>query len=147
MKILILMRHGQASFQIASDGWRPLTSDGEEQSKQAGQLLQFHRWIAPTILCSPLLRAKQSASLVAQKTGSRVQVAKELDGRLSAVGLIDFAMKQLEKIDCIMLVGHNPNISLAAALLSGRYISFATGEVAVFDVTDPKKPALLLERE
>lgn len=147
MKILILMRHGQASFQVASDGLRPLTADGEEQSKQAGQLLRYHHWIAPTILCSPLLRAKQSAALVAQKTGSRVQVAHELDGRLSAVGLIDFAMEQLKKADFVMLVGHNPNVSLAAAVLSGRYVSFGTGDVAVFDVTNPKKPILLLEKE
>ncbi len=145
MKTLILMRHGQAEFCDGTDAQRALTGAGQEQTQQTGIALKQAGFIPQLILCSPLLRAHQSAILAGQAWAQTPLDIPELDGRLSAAGLLDFARAQLAQQDCIMLVGHNPNISLVAAMLSGKYISFRPADCAAFDVTDFKKPTLLFQ--
>lgn len=145
MKILILMRHGQAGFATVSDGQRALTTIGEQQARQTGLSLKKAGFTPQLILCSPLLRARQSAALAAAVWGLSPVNASELDGRLSAAGLLEFAREELERTDALMLVGHNPNVSLAAGVLGGNYVSFRPGDCMVFDVTDFENPTLLFE--
>ena len=145
MKTLILMRHGQASVFTETDGQRPLTPAGKEQTALTGQKLKQNGFTPQIILCSPLLRARQSAQEAAAAWNLIPQNAIELDGRLSAVGLLQFAQEQFKKYDSIMLVGHNPAISLTAGVLSDRFISFRPADCAVFDITDPNTPKLLFQ--
>ncbi len=144
-KTLILMRHGQAGFAATSDAQRPLTSEGEEQARRTGQMLKQAGFTPQLILCSPLLRAQQSAQLAASAWEIAPQTEGSLDGRLSAAGLVDLAQEYLAEYDCILLVGHNPNVSLAAGLLNGQYVSFRPGNAMVFDVTDFNKPIVIFK--
>ena len=145
MKTLILMRHGQAAFFADTDSERSLTSDGKQQARQAGLHLCKAGFVPQIILCSPLLRARQSAQLAGQAWEISPVDAPELDGRLSAAGLLDFAQGLFEQYDAVMLVGHNPNISLAAGVLSGNYISFRPANCAVFEVTRFDAPKMLFQ--
>ena len=145
MKTLILMRHGQAGFASLTDGQRALTNEGEKQARQTGISLKKAGFVPQLILCSPLLRARQSAILAGQAWQLTPINANQLDGRLSAAGLLDFAREELEQRDCVMLVGHNPNVSLAAGILNGDYISFRPADCAVFDITDFDNPKLLFQ--
>ena len=145
MKTLILMRHGQAGFSANTDGQRALTLAGQEQARQAGLKLKQAGFVPQIILCSPLLRARQSAQLAGQAWGLSAIEARELDGRLSAAGLLDFAREKLEQYDHVMLVGHNPNVSLAAGVLNGTYISFRPADSAVFEVTNFDEPKMLFQ--
>lgn len=146
MKTLILMRHGQAEFSAESDFQRSLTETGREQVLQSARELSQAKFTVQKLLCSPLLRAKQSAQLVGNELGIVPQEESVLDGRLSAASLLDFAQEQLQEADCVMLVGHNPNISLAAGVLSGNYLSFRAGDCAAFDWTDPRQPKLIFRK-
>lgn len=145
MKTLILMRHGQAGFSVTIDGQRPLTPVGEQQTAQAGLHLKQAGFTPQVIFCSPLLRARQSAQLAGQAWKINPVNASELDGRLSAAGLVEFARELTAQYDSVMLVGHNPNISLAAGVLSENYISFRPADCAAFDVTDFDNPKLLFQ--
>lgn len=145
MKTLILMRHAQAGFSTETDGQRALTPTGKEQALQTGLSLKKAGFTPQVILCSPLLRARQSAQLAGSVWDLSPLDAPELDGRLSAAGLLEFASEQLQKYDHVMLVGHNPNVSIAAATLSGRFISFRPADVAGFDFTNPKNPKKIFE--
>ena len=145
MKTLILMRHGQAGFAALTDGQRALTAAGEEQALQTGLTLKKAGFVPQVILCSPLLRARQSAQLAGQAWQLSPVNAAELDGRLSAAGLLDFARKLSAQYDSLMLVGHNPNISLAAGILNDNYIAFRPADCAVFDITDFDNPKLLFQ--
>lgn len=145
MKTLILMRHGQAAFFADTDRERSLTPDGQAQARQAGVCLFKAGFVPQIILCSPLLRAQQSAQLAAEVWGISPVDASELDGRLSAAGLLDFAQGLFTQHDSVMLVGHNPNISLAAGVLSGNYLSFRPANCAVFDVTRFDAPKMLFQ--
>ena len=139
------MRHGQAEFYADTDRQRALTSAGKQQTQQTGMKLKQTGFAPQVILCSPLLRAQQSAQLAGQAWGLFPVNASELDGRLSAAGLLDFARKLFAQYNSVMLVGHNPNISLAAGILSGNYISFRPADCAVFDVTDFDAPKKLFQ--
>ena len=143
MKTLILMRHGQAEPYADTDAQRPLTPAGHKKVLTSAYALQKEGHLPSLLLCSPLLRALQSAQLVGETLGLSAQTEERLDGRCSAQELIDFAHAQLQKTDCIMLVGHNPNISLAASILRKEYTPFAAGGYAIFDLTDATRPKLL----
>lgn len=139
------MRHGQADFSSITDRERALTLAGQQQSRQAGICLSKAGLAPQIILCSPLLRARQSAQLAGQAWQLTPTDACQLDGRLSAAGLLEFAQEQLQNHDSVMLVGHNPNISLAAGLLSGDYISFRPADCMAFDVTSFDTPKMLFQ--
>lgn len=140
------MRHGQAGFSTEGDLSRPLTETGREQVLQTVAELSQAGLKPQKLLCSPLLRAQQSAQLVGNTFGITPQEEPVLDGRLSAAGLLAFAQEQLQETDCVMLVGHNPNISLAAGVLSGNYLSFRAGDAAAFDWTDLQQPKLIFRK-
>ena len=144
-KILIIMRHAQAEFSAQSDTQRTLTVAGEQQATRTGLLLKQAGFTPQLILCSPLLRARKSAQLAAQAWDMTPQDDFSLDGRLSAAGLLEMAQDYLSQYDCVMLVGHNPNVSLAAGLLTEKYISFRPADAAVFDVTDFHQPKCLFQ--
>lgn len=147
MKNLIFMRHGQASFGAMADHDRPLTPAGQEQARRAAQNL-LRRNLRPTLLlASPLLRAQQTGQIVSEVLQVPLHTAFDLDGRLSAQGLVQWAQEQLNTADSVLLIGHNPNVSLAAGLLSGRYHSFGPGDWAAFDWTDPQHPKYLEEEK
>ena len=140
------MRHGKAEPYAQTDTQRPLTPEGRQKIAAAAQALKKAGYQPDLLLCSPLLRARQSAQIASEILGVPAQTEALLDGRLSAHGLLDFAQKQLEKADCVILVGHNPNVSLASGILQQEYISLSAGGYAVFDWTDAKQPKLLLGR-
>lgn len=143
MKILILMRHSQAEPYAETDAQRALTPAGRDKAAATARTLQKAGYKPAVLLCSPLLRARQTAQTAGDILGLAPQAAEELDGRLSAKGLIDFAVQQLQKADCVMLVGHNPNCSIAAGILREEYAPFEAGTAAVFDMTDPQTPKFL----
>ena len=139
------MRHAQAGFSAATDAKRALTAEGEKQALHTGQVLKQAGLLPQLILSSPLLRAQQSAQLAAQAWGLTPQPENALDGRLSAAGLVELAQEYLAEYDCVLLVGHNPNISLAAGILTGTYVSFHPANAMAFDVSDWSHPQLIFQ--
>lgn len=83
-----LVRHGQAEnnlrFVLNSGGGKreyPLTEKGREQAQQAAELLGGEQ--ADVLYSSPILRAKQTAEIIAEKTGLPIL----FDDRLWEVGM------------------------------------------------------------
>ncbi len=142
MKILILMRHGKAEPYAETDAQRALTAAGQEKVRRTTHLLSQSGFTPQILLTSPLLRAQQSAEEAGKILKLIPQTVPQLDGRLTTQGLLDFALEQLQYTDRVMLVGHNPNLSLTASFLCGEYFSFDAGDAAVFDLTDPENPRL-----
>jgi phosphohistidine phosphatase len=114
--ILYLLRHGDALSQAADDASRPLSPLGEQQSAVAGRTLARLKSIPALVLASPLLRARQTATIVMDElrlTGLETteylspttdprQLLDELNGRAPASAL---------------LVGHLPSLQTAASLI------------------------------
>ena len=117
---LILIRHADAEREASSDFERELTDKGRKQSKRVGRFLAGAEVRPDAILTSPLVRARQSAELVADELGCKSAV--EDDQRLAS-GMAPkdaFAvLRDHEEDACVALVGHEPDFSELAGALAG----------------------------
>jgi phosphohistidine phosphatase len=135
MKKLYLVRHSIAeSFSpTGQDAGRRLSAAGIERARRmVAHLKSFH--VSPSaIVASPYERAQQTASLLAEGLGFEESIEK--DRRLIPTGNVrDVAalIQEFRELDELMLVGHEPWMSSAAALLltNGRLdIYFSPGSV------------------
>jgi phosphohistidine phosphatase len=121
---LYLIRHAEAhdlgERGVTEDAERPLTEQGEAQARQVGAGLQ-RRGVRPgVVLTSPLLRARQTAELLAAQWSSPVPEVQALAAlapgskrRKLARALNDLGQQQ------VFLVGHLPDLAEWAAWLIG----------------------------
>jgi len=127
---LYLMRHGPAEDQVESgvDADRPLSASGRERVRAVARCLADAGEEPLTIVTSPLVRAVQTAEIVALGTqiGERngtVEVRRGVAPGGDCVRLVHQLMADGRKRT--MLVGHEPDLSgLAASLLGGFGRSF-----------------------
>lgn len=129
---LYLLRHGLAGQhgdpRFLNDADRPLTNKGRKKiEKQMAGLERFE--IRPhLILSSPFARARETAEIVAQALGlrDRLVIDPALAAGASASAMLQAVQTHLpanlsESPDDVqvMIVGHEPDLSQAAAELSG----------------------------
>lgn len=121
---LFLIRHGiaaQRSSSIASeDTQRPLTAKGRKRVARIAESLHRLGYEVDWIVTSPLVRAAETAEIVAKS--SRPSVPRDVCAALSPGGspedLWSFLASNPQH-KRIMLVGHEPDLSELAALLIG----------------------------
>lgn len=135
-KIIVLMRHSKAldfyESGVKDDFSRPLSTQGILKAKEQASKLKTEINTAQIILVSPLLRARQTAQIVAEtlainKTEVMPQLADSMDGEyyISAV-------KQLAgEYQTAILIGHNPAISQAAGFYAKEFISMSAGDYKI----------------
>ena len=123
------LRHGIA---VEPEAWsgddfdRPLTREGRARLERQAKAIDELSLDLDCILTSPLLRAKQTAEIVADQLGMRDKLVE--DPRLAG----GFNLERLSAIlsahadaSSIMLVGHEPSMSMTI----GRAIGGATIEL------------------
>jgi phosphohistidine phosphatase len=122
---LYVMRHGPAqdAAESGADGDRALSASGRERVKNVAKTLLDAREAPQSIFTSPLVRAAQTAEIVAIITnlGDRagtVEVRREVAPGGSAVGLV--RSLALERKRRVMLVGHEPDLSALVSTLLGE---------------------------
>jgi phosphohistidine phosphatase len=120
-----LIRHAEAGDDAPRDEDRALTARGREDARRLGQALARRGVEFSLIVTSPLVRAVQTAEIVAAEIGyrDRITVTDLLvpEGAASRVlGLLRSTGRQLEGTPSIALVAHEPILSAVAAALIGR---------------------------
>jgi phosphohistidine phosphatase len=109
---LLIVRHAEAS-PGSPDELRPLTPEGREQARRLGASLRSEGFVADVVLCSPLLRARETARAL----GLGDPVADErLAPGATAADLRDAAAGRGETV---VVVGHQPDCGRAVAELRG----------------------------
>ncbi len=100
------------------DALRPLTAAGQEQARALAERLPA----ADAVLTSPLLRARQTAVLIARSAG----VEAEVEERLAPGATAGDVRASLEgRKGTIVVVGHQPDCSrIAAELVRGPEPAF-----------------------
>ena len=116
---LYLMRHGaaleQASGGAPDDAKRPLTPDGKAKLKQIVAGLLRLGFAVDWIVSSPLVRAVETAEIVAESAGdTAMDFCDALRPGGTAEALIAFLAKQPAR-KRILVVGHEPGLSELAA--------------------------------
>jgi phosphohistidine phosphatase len=139
---LYLLRHahaGDATKWAGPDSERPLSPKGRRQTERLGTFLAERGFAPDAIVASPKLRAKQTAELFADALG----IAFSIDDRLG--GPLDFddvgAIAERVGGSSVVLVGHDPDFSDLAALLTGtEYLPIKKGAMARIDMSVPVQP-------
>jgi phosphohistidine phosphatase len=137
---LYLIRHGLAEERGEAwpdDAKRPLTEDGIDRMRKAARGLARLGAVIDVVLTSPLVRARQTADIVASAIEPRPSLVNAES--LAPSGTYAAVVAELEKHakkTRIALVGHEPNIGeLAARLIGSRHaIEFKKGAVCRIDV-------------
>ena len=136
MKTLFLIRHAKSSWGDTAlpDEDRPLNDRGRRDAPKMGERLAKRDVKPDLILSSPAMRALETAEIIAKKLDYR---RKDIvvDGRLYAVGadeLLDVIHKLGDKLERVMLFGHNPGLTELAHRLSSKIAHMPTCAVAEF---------------
>jgi phosphohistidine phosphatase len=119
---VILVRHATAVDETLElrDPFRHLTPEGRAQAKALGDRLRWHDCEPTRLWTSPLVRAVQTAELVAIGLGATapIEVMPDLAPGESERAVVA-ALAKLPADDKVMLFGHEPGMSAIAALLLG----------------------------
>lgn len=136
---LYFLRHGQAGSRHewrGDDSQRPLTVEGKQSMQREAAAISKLKVPLDVILSSPLVRACQTAEIVAKALGSAARLVT--DGRLAP----GFGPKQLAAIVTehrsargLMLVGHEPDFSeTISQVTGGGRLTMKKGALAHVDV-------------
>jgi len=144
---LLLIRHAIAedadAFSKAggTDADRPLTETGRKRMRKSANRLRSQVIAIDLLACSPLLRARETAAILASAFGGvAVQALAELTPDSPPAALLAWLNQQVTA-ETIAVVGHAPHLSLVAGLLLANaarpLLAFKKGGVALieFDTT------------
>jgi phosphohistidine phosphatase len=115
--LLYLLRHAEAEPHRADDFSRKLTEKGEKQARAVGSFLSERKIKPDLILTSPVLRANQTATLVAEELLAEAPTRMPW---LSCGMNPERALAELAgyvNLESVMLVGHEPDFSALVAHL------------------------------
>ena len=122
--MLWLLRHGDAA-DGSPDAERPLTKKGERQSRAAGQALKRLGVDVDACLTSPKVRAADTAKLACEALGIEPRHEPKLAG-----GPFDAEALAAGLGDNVLLVGHDPDFSMAVHALTGAQVRMKKGGLA-----------------
>jgi phosphohistidine phosphatase len=124
--VIWLLRHGDAQ-DGSPDAERELTKKGEEQARAAGAALAALGAKLDACLTSPKVRAADTARLACEPLGVAPRHEPALAGG-------PFDAEQLAAgFENVMLVGHDPDFSMAVHDLTGAQVRMKKGGLAAVD--------------
>jgi phosphohistidine phosphatase len=118
---LYLLRHAHAGDPMkwtGPDSARPLSEKGKGQAIRLGLFLTEAGFRPDLIMSSPLVRALETARLVATPLGLPIVVTNALAGSLD-LGSLERLLAGAGNPRRPLLVGHDPDFSMLAAELAG----------------------------
>ncbi|HEY3886870.1 MAG TPA: phosphohistidine phosphatase SixA [Vicinamibacterales bacterium] len=133
-----LVRHGQA---VDADAWpgadaeRPLTEKGRARMERAAAALAALDLDLDAILTSPLLRAKQTATIIARALHAESSLREDarLGGGFGPEALAAILSDHADA-DAVMVVGHEPGMSTTVETLCGAATVFKPGSIACVEL-------------
>lgn len=152
MSRLILMRHAKAEHRPAADSGgdadRPLSPRGRRDAEAAGVLLARRRDVPRLAVVSTALRTRDTwASLCAGMDAAPEVWFDRVLYDAGAPAVVELLAAVDEQVGSVLVVGHNPTISVAASAFSDGHADdeletllangLPTAALACFDVPVP----------
>ena len=137
---LLLLRHGDALIGGNNDASRPLSATGKEQSRIVARAMKQLKVHPRAVLSSPLLRAKQTGTIIAEA----LQV-KNLEITDYLIPGSD-TRRLIHKLNTLsagsaLLVGHEPHLHAFLSMLLADsdmlHMRFGNGTLACIDTKTP----------
>jgi phosphohistidine phosphatase len=136
---ILFLRHADAGDPLAwkgPDEDRPLSAKGERQAERIARHLEAIGADPDVILSSPKLRAFQTAQAVAERLGREVVISDVLGSGFD-IAMLDEILQDAGGPTRPLLVGHDPDFSLAVSTLVGAAIAVRKGALVRVDATLP----------
>lgn len=127
LAVIWLLRHGDAE-DGSPDAARRLTSEGEEQARAAGAALARLDVALDACVSSPKVRARDTARIACEELGVDVTEDDRLEG-----GPFDAGEVTAGRGDEVLLVGHDPDFSMAVHTETGAQVRMPKGGLAGID--------------
>lgn len=121
-----LLRHAEAA-DGAHDAERPLTEHGKQQARAAGAAMVAMGVQVDACIASPKVRATDTARLACAALGVTVEIDAALEG-----GPFDPEAVAAGR-ENVLLVGHDPDFSMAVHRLTGAQVRMSKGGLAGVD--------------
>jgi phosphohistidine phosphatase len=121
--VIWLLRHGDAA-DGSPDAERPLTEKGERQARNAGRALKRLGVELQACFASPKVRARDTARIACEELGCQFNEEPALQGGPFDVRDI------VGDLDEVLLVGHDPDFSMAVHSLTGAQVRMKKGGMA-----------------
>jgi phosphohistidine phosphatase len=125
--VIWLLRHAEAE-DGSPDAERPLTEKGRGQADTAGRALAAMGVPMDACVTSPKVRARDTAELACKSLGIEPREDDRLEG-----GPFDPREVTEGLGDHVLLVGHDPDFSLAVNHMTGAQVRMKKGGVAAAD--------------
>lgn len=143
---LYVIRHGRAidHAELIEDGFRSLTPRGRREAEEVGRALRDAGVVFDAIITSPLVRAVETAELVAvgMKFEGGLDVAVELAPGRHPQSIVEEVLLPRADLGAVAVVGHEPQMSgLCGALLRRAVPSVAKGVAVRLAWEGPEAPA------
>ncbi|MGQ4879521.1 phosphohistidine phosphatase SixA [Billgrantia sp. LNSP4103-1] len=130
---LLIMRHGEAA-PGHPDSERMLTARGHAEAERMADWLGHQALVGARLYASPFVRARQTASPVAEALGVEPEVLPIITPDDSPVAVCDWLLANADGAAPTVLVSHMPLVGLLTELLvegrAQRGLAFATAAVA-----------------
>ena len=133
---LILMRHCKSSWDHPGlgDHTRPLNKRGTRDAAAVGERLAELGWTPDGVVSSDSARTRETW------TGLESQWDTGLDPTFTralyhadATDIIDVIARQDTKVQCLLVLGHNPGSEIFTSWLARTTHSMSTGNAALFE--------------
>jgi phosphohistidine phosphatase len=125
---IFLVRHAEAA-PGEPDATRALTAEGKAAARALGEKLAAHNPNA--VVCSPLLRARETADLIARAAGVEAEPEEQLAPGADVTSL---SAAVSGRGDIVVVVGHQPDCSEIVAALTGEERDFAPAAYAELEL-------------
>ncbi len=141
---LVLVRHGEAEERLPAfaDANRALTARGTDRLKKAmrGLPVLLEHPDDVVVWTSPLLRATQSARIVADRCGAGEPEVREFLATGDFAAFAD-AYLDVPPTACLILVGHEPHLGDWCRRITGSAPGIGKGDAIGIGVESPAPPA------
>ncbi len=136
-KIIFVLRHAQSAGKQSGqrDYDRLLTPQGEEEARSCGKKFSEQNNFPDLILCSAAARTRQTLGLFNEThsiPSEKIQFREDLYDALMT-HLLEIIGELPDDINNVMIVGHNPGISLFASELAVTFFDLNTCQLVAFE--------------
>lgn len=145
---LLLLRHGKAADHGGKGGdfSRELVGKGIAQARNAARILKTAGLLPDLVLCSPLVRAVQTADAFTAEASMPGAIVQSWLGCGMAPETALAELSAFPDFERVMIVGHEPDFSLLVQHClgaRGESIAIGKGSLACLEISPPSRSSSL----
>ena len=138
MKKLYLMRHATSNWpeHISTDFERPLTKEGEDEAWLMADRFKAKNITIDLMLVSSAIRTQATSKFLCDVVDIKQSIVTKEIYETTHNYLLEMIQKTPDEIESLLLVSHNPSISMLTTILLGTYVDLPPAVVVeiFFDV-------------